>query len=270
MNLEQHTSSLAVVPFGGEPLTPPRAPSRFWYELATGLATWEQGKTAEALWQELLTGRSIVLASERADDALFLLVRRALGTERLGAALSRRDLKVLERCALGEPSSSICFDLRVSAGYLSTLLKSLLLQLGFRSRAELLWFSRGRRSLGPPATLRAARLRSSGSEIVVFVAPMRPSHVNLPLANAERLVLLSVLEGKTNQEIARSRRTSRCTVANQVAALREKLKARTRYELIVRSAEWAPDAVPPNRLAASLARRFAELGRNLPKKPDED
>ena len=32
MNLEQHTSSLVVLPFGGESLTPPRAPSRFWYE----------------------------------------------------------------------------------------------------------------------------------------------------------------------------------------------------------------------------------------------
>lgn len=56
------------------------------------------------------------------------------------------------------------------------------------------------------------------------------------LTDAERDVLERVVAGASNASIARARRTSIRTVANQVASLLNKLGAASRYELIQRYA----------------------------------
>ena len=56
------------------------------------------------------------------------------------------------------------------------------------------------------------------------------------LSLAERDVLVGVLAGKTNSEIATERRTKTRTVANQVARAFAKLGVRSRAELIARCA----------------------------------
>jgi len=53
-----------------------------------------------------------------------------------------------------------------------------------------------------------------------------------PLTPAERVVAAAIVQGLSNEEIARLRKTSPRTVANQVAAVFRKLGARSRAELV--------------------------------------
>lgn len=83
-----------------------------------------------------------------------------------------------------------------------------------------------------PPTLAAYRLDVSGEEIVLF--HWESEATSAPLSQAETEVLELLLEGKTNRAIATARSTSVRTVANQVAALLQKLGAGSRFELMGR------------------------------------
>ncbi|MBL8950041.1 MAG: hypothetical protein JNK82_04650 [Myxococcaceae bacterium] len=93
---------------------------------------------------------------------------------------------------------------------------------------------------------------------------MRPSHViELPhhalrfpptFTQAEREVVLLVLEGLSNAEIAARRGRSERTVANQIAALLEKADVYTRGELLAACAP--PQPVAPGSWATLLEGRW--------------
>jgi DNA-binding CsgD family transcriptional regulator len=63
----------------------------------------------------------------------------------------------------------------------------------------------------------------------------------LALSPAEREVVLSLLQGKSNGDIAAARGTSDRTVANQIASIYKKLGVRSRAQL----AAWCAVALPP-------------------------
>lgn len=88
--------------------------------------------------------------------------------------------------------------------------------------------------LVPPAGLRAHRFDVGPDSFGVLVVPLgNPSApaeaVNL--TESEQSVMQLMLEGKSNQEIAKSRRTAVRTVANQVASIFKKLGVGSRSEL---------------------------------------
>jgi DNA-binding NarL/FixJ family response regulator len=89
--------------------------------------------------------------------------------------------------------------------------------------------SRGKR-VAPPPDLIAERI---DDELVVFswdVAESPPAQ----LTSAERAVLARVVRGESNQAIARARKTSARTIANQVASLLRKTGCSSRFDLIRR------------------------------------
>jgi DNA-binding NarL/FixJ family response regulator len=82
-----------------------------------------------------------------------------------------------------------------------------------------------------PRGIEAERFEVSGEEYVAFT--WRPAAAaRASLTKAERDVLSRIVAGASNEEIARARRSSVRTVANQVASLLRKLEARSRYDLI--------------------------------------
>ena len=90
--------------------------------------------------------------------------------------------------------------------------------------------SRGKRVAPPPRNLVAERI---DDELVIFswdIAEPTPAK----LTAAERAVLARVVRGETNQAIARARKTSVRTIANQVASLLRKTGAASRFDLIRR------------------------------------
>lgn len=60
---------------------------------------------------------------------------------------------------------------------------------------------------------------------------------HIPVSPAERAILELVLQGRSHGQIAALRRTSKKTVANQIASIFAKLQVNSRRELILRVLE---------------------------------
>ncbi|MCP3139763.1 response regulator transcription factor [Pyxidicoccus xibeiensis] len=85
---------------------------------------------------------------------------------------------------------------------------------------------------GPPR-LSVDSLELEGEQFAVFAWDVdRPRGADL--TQSERHVLELLVSGASNADIARARRASVRTVANQVASVLRKLGAASRYELIQR------------------------------------
>lgn len=85
---------------------------------------------------------------------------------------------------------------------------------------------RGRRTNASPSV---ATFRQGDEEFIVVSWPI--DETPTALSAAERDVASLVAEGKTNAEIARARRTSIRTIANQVAAILRKLGVPSRHHV---------------------------------------
>jgi DNA-binding NarL/FixJ family response regulator len=83
----------------------------------------------------------------------------------------------------------------------------------------------------PPAGLRASTFRLRGQDVAVLSFPSDPPPLPAELSPAEREVMLLVLDGVSNAEIARRRGRSARTIANQIAACYKKLGVSSRLEL---------------------------------------
>jgi DNA-binding CsgD family transcriptional regulator len=84
-----------------------------------------------------------------------------------------------------------------------------------------------------PRGLRASRFCVGSEDFAVLSFPISTPSLPPSLSAAEREVALHLLEGRSNAQIAASRRTSVRTVANQVASLLRKLEVRSRAEFVV-------------------------------------
>jgi DNA-binding CsgD family transcriptional regulator len=85
-----------------------------------------------------------------------------------------------------------------------------------------------------PEAPRISRFRLGDSELAVFSEPLPRLSESVDLTPAEQDICLRLLEGQSSREIARERQTATRTVANQIAAIFEKLGVSSRAELIVR------------------------------------
>jgi DNA-binding CsgD family transcriptional regulator len=84
----------------------------------------------------------------------------------------------------------------------------------------------------PPVGLAATTFRVGDDRYAVLSFPVRALELPADLTRAEREVVLGVLSGKSNQEIARERGTSAYTVMNQLTNVFRKLDVNSRWELI--------------------------------------
>lgn len=86
----------------------------------------------------------------------------------------------------------------------------------------------------PPEGLEVSELTDSDEFLVITWDVASPRSPPASLTPAERAVLALVVQGGSNAAIARQRKTSVRTVANQVASLLSKLNAGSRFDLIRR------------------------------------
>jgi DNA-binding NarL/FixJ family response regulator len=78
------------------------------------------------------------------------------------------------------------------------------------------------------------KLDVDGEELIVFGWSAGSATPPSELSAAEADVLARVIRGESNKQIARVRKTSERTVANQVASVLRKTGAASRFELITR------------------------------------
>ncbi|NRD43929.1 response regulator transcription factor [Corallococcus exiguus] len=81
--------------------------------------------------------------------------------------------------------------------------------------------------------VRAWKLKVSGEIFAVISLPMGLGPHLAALTSAERSVVEHVLRGDSNKQIAHSRGTAVRTVANQLAAIYQKLGIASRSDLVV-------------------------------------
>ena len=86
----------------------------------------------------------------------------------------------------------------------------------------------------PPAGLVVSRVGTSRDQLAIFSFPLAAEACALTRAESE--VARALIEGKSNDAIARARGTSVRTVANQVASVYRKLGVQSRAELVATSA----------------------------------
>ena len=181
----------------------PNTLQELWDDFSVATAAWQQGAPAEEIWRDLLVGNTVLVESGERDGVRFLLLRPRRGSDSVTA--SPREIQVLDRAALGDAGKVIAIDLGLSTSHVSTLINSALRRLGFKSRAELVWFCRDRSDLGPPRELEAARIETPRGELCLLRFPLRVIAVDAsPLTRSELAVVTAALEGKTNRQIARA------------------------------------------------------------------
>ncbi|HEX6273995.1 MAG TPA: LuxR C-terminal-related transcriptional regulator [Polyangiaceae bacterium] len=83
-----------------------------------------------------------------------------------------------------------------------------------------------------PAGLAAIPFAVGEDEYVLFSFALPEARESETLTAAEREVVRALVQGRSNEEIARARRTSPNTVANQVRSACAKLRVRGRLELV--------------------------------------
>lgn len=96
--------------------------------------------------------------------------------------------------------------------------------------------ARGRAGARAPHGLVVEKLAVDGEELFVFSWSAKRAVKPPALSPAEAEVLARVVGGESNAAIAKARKTSVRTVANQVASLLRKTGAASRFELIRRYA----------------------------------
>jgi DNA-binding CsgD family transcriptional regulator len=99
----------------------------------------------------------------------------------------------------------------------------------------------------PPSELIVLESEDENVVILSFALPEGTNSTRLSPAESE--VVKLVLEGRSNDEIAATRGTTRRTVANQVSSLLGKLGVRSRLELIARNASLGTPADAGEHLA---------------------
>ena len=144
-------------------------------------------------------------------------------------SLTGTEFELASAVAMGVAVKQTAADLNIEWATARTALNRALRKLGLRSCAQLPAFWHG--LCGPASRSRMA----DGSERLVFRTRLDGHPRGVPLTSAERDVLLAVLVGRNNQQIARQRDTSVRTVANQLATLFHKFGASSKAELAAKA-----------------------------------
>jgi DNA-binding CsgD family transcriptional regulator len=174
---------------------------------------------ARTLWRGLIAGRSTMIDHFDREGARHLIIVENPG---LGlGGLSRREREILARACSGAPVKRIALELALGPSTIATHLAQAAHKLGFPNRNALIQASNAIESLSARCIEQLGLIR-----FPIISAPLETK-----LSRAEHRILLAVLRGESNEEIARSRCTSPRTVANQIASIYRKLDVSSRHEL---------------------------------------
>jgi len=151
-----------------------------------------------------------------------------LGFEAHDARLTPRELGMLSAAEYGVANKFVALEHALACSTVSESVHTAMSKLGFATRAEFLKVM---------ACLRAphSRARLLGDTALCWLfLPVEALSLDPSLTAAERQVVTAALNGRSNAAIAKARRTSSRTVANQLAAVYRKLGVASRWELAAR------------------------------------
>ena len=177
-------------------------------------------------WTALVAGRWSLVDHFDADGRRFVLAVKNDPMQPDPRGLTDTERQVVEFVGLGRTAKQIAYTLGVTPSAVKNTTQRVQRKLGLASGAELAAFF-------APAGLRRkmAEVQIAGEPWLLASAPLADPDRLALLTPAEQEVALLLLAGSTNADIARRRGSAERTVANQVASIFGKLRARSRSEL---------------------------------------
>jgi DNA-binding CsgD family transcriptional regulator len=206
------------------------------------------------LWHWFVTGTARVVASYCTVENVCLEIEVPGGTP---TPLRPRDTELLERVLLGESQKLVALDLERAVSTVATLVGRAMLDLGLDCRVSqapvalvmVVHAARGNST----RTQGMLRCLEAGERPRFIVSVQRPERsFRAGLNPAERDIVKLRVEGMSYEEMAKTRRTSPRTIANQVGAVYRKLGVSGRLALLARVVRSPLDRAEPERANARL------------------
>lgn len=199
---------------------------------ATGFAPCDCRK----VWSELVTGNSKVVDAFFGADRCYLV----LGAGQLDGPQQNpksRDLRVFEQVAAGTPQKVVSLDWGISASSVTTIAKHYLAFLGIccspsRMPSPLVMLMCASSAGRPLRGARSSSVVLDGQCYQTISVPRPELTVADQLSRAQLEAVGLLLEGRPHAQIARARRTSPRTVANQLASAFQRLGVSGRGQLM--------------------------------------
>jgi len=212
------------------------------------------------LWQALTEGK-LAIADHFSTQERHFLILECLDARVDTPRLSSRQLNLLQRLLLGQPQKGLAIDYQLSASTVAGTLAETLRVLGLnvsasRAPALLSLMLHAHRGQAPIDRGRVSTIESERRLRVVSVKHLDEA-IGSKLSRAERMVVRLRTEGRSHAEIAQLRRTSRRTIANQLASASRKLGVSGRCELLSYLSRVAPAPLPETQLGSRSVARTA-------------
>jgi len=206
------------------------------------------------LWRLLMAGSARIVTSYCTEQNACLEIEIL---SRKARPLRPRDAKLLERTLLGESQKLIALDLARAVSTVATLIGRAVMDVGLTCRASqapvaLVMMAHAAQApdVRRPATLRCLETGDTTRFVVSVPRPERAFRAGLN--PAERDIVRLRVEGMSYAEMAKTRKTSPRTIANQVGAVYRKLGVSGRLALLSRVVQSAHERM--DREARPIAR----------------
>jgi DNA-binding CsgD family transcriptional regulator len=179
------------------------------------------------LWERLSSGKWQVREAFSGDDRLYAVVEEPVF--RPHRRRRRRGLAMMERVLLGESAKVVAIESKVTESTVAVAIKGQLRSMGLDCKVRatpLILVMAARAARSPRCRALSAKIaRLQGDAATKWVIGVGYPSLGAfdGLSNAERTVLLQLLDGKTYLEIAEQRGASKRTIANQLGAAFRKL-----------------------------------------------
>ncbi len=189
-----------------------------------------------SLWRQLIIGELSILDHFSSSERHYLTLVSA-AAEADARKLTTRQLQLLQRQLLGQPQKGVAIDCQLSASTVAGSLTESLRLLGLNvsaSRAPVLLSLMLHAHLGhaPVGSGRESFATDAGRALRVASIARLEDALEGRLSPAEHAVVRFRADGKSHAEIAQLRKTSRRTIANQLASASRKLGVSGRCELV--------------------------------------
>jgi len=193
--------------------------------------------TLSALWTELIDGLCKVEHTEFTQHTCTVVVTREHRSSGTAARLSARDREILERALLEGVRKSVAVDFGLCPSSIAEILRRCFVFMGLScwpSRIPLLLVMAAHARQAPAAERAAKVVLAQNQQFLrQTISVGRPDNeLSKWLSPAEYAVTRLLIEGKSYEELARLRQTSKRTVANQLASAFHRLGISGRAELM--------------------------------------
>jgi DNA-binding NarL/FixJ family response regulator len=188
------------------------------------------------IWPDLVSGRARIVRSGATDTHHYFQLS-AVPSQPQPTKLTALRLALLERVLLGEAQKVVAMDAGCSTSTVSTAVGVCLRAMGLHGGSSrvpplLVLVLHALHGKAHCAELLVERLPGPEGELRVVSSSRLDLALEGKLSACEMAVARLLIEGNSHAEIARQRRTSARTVANQIASVYRKLGVSGRIELL--------------------------------------